>query len=143
MTSSVSPIAPTSIQRTPRNPIASPLRIEATRKATPLAVPTRPLARSRPASGTRMVTSVESAIARTLPTIAPTSVSTMKSPQGDAGRVGEGGRRRGDEDGEGEGVEGERADARRQHHALLRVAIDQRAEEEPGDGDRRRCRRRP
>src|SRR5215207_296244 len=51
--------------------------MEAPRNATPLAVPTSPLALSLPSSGTRMVTSVESAIERRLPPIAPTSASTM------------------------------------------------------------------
>ncbi len=79
MTSAVSPTARASTQKMLRKPTARPLKIDAPRKATPLAVPTRPLARSRLPSGTRIVTRVESAITRRFPARAPSRVSTMKS----------------------------------------------------------------
>src|SRR5215207_10401812 len=59
--------------------MTSPLKTDAARKATPFAVPTKPLARSRPGSGTRTVTSVERAIARRLPATAPNRAGTTKT----------------------------------------------------------------
>src|SRR5688572_30156560 len=79
MATKVSPIAMTSIHNTPKKPIARPLKIEAARNATPFAVPTRPLALSRFSSGIMIVTSVDRAIPRKLPAIAPTSASTTNT----------------------------------------------------------------
>ncbi|RUR79168.1 hypothetical protein PCC6912_33420 [Chlorogloeopsis fritschii PCC 6912] len=75
----VSPIEKTSIQNTPRKPITKPLKVEATRNPTPLIVPTRPFALSRFGSGITIVTSVESAIVRKLPAIAPRSARMMNT----------------------------------------------------------------
>jgi len=79
MTKKVSAIALASIQNTPRKPITRPLRVDATRKATPLALPTRPFALSLCSSGIKTVTSVKSAIPRKFPAMAPASASTMNT----------------------------------------------------------------
>ncbi len=63
----------------PRKPTPKPLSTDVIAKTTPLAVPTSPLARSRPSSGTRSVTVVDSATMRRLPAIAPTRTRTMNA----------------------------------------------------------------
>ncbi len=63
----------------PSIPIANPLKTDVSAKAIPLAVPTRPLARSWRSTGTTRVTVVDNATARKLPAIAPASTKTMKT----------------------------------------------------------------
>ena len=56
-----------------------PLITEVTRNDTPVAVPTRPLARSRTFSGMSSVTQVGSAMVKRLPAITPSMTMTMKT----------------------------------------------------------------
>lgn len=63
----------------PSMPIASPLKTEVRAKATQLAVPTSPLARSRRSSETRSVTVVDRATARRLPATEPARTSMMNT----------------------------------------------------------------
>jgi hypothetical protein len=78
-TNAVRTIPMATAQPMPSNPMASPLNTDVIAKATPFAVPTSPFARSRPSSGTRSVTVVDSATARRLPAIAPPRMSTMNA----------------------------------------------------------------
>ena len=57
----------------------TPLITEVTRKDTPEVVPTSPFARSRRSSSISAVTSVGSAMVRTLPAITPNISSTMNT----------------------------------------------------------------
>ena len=77
--SAESPSANASTQKMPRKPMTKPLKIEATTKPTPFAVPTKPLALSRRSSGTRIVTSVDKAIERRLPAIAPNNARVINT----------------------------------------------------------------
>ena len=72
----------------PDNPTSSPLITDVTRNEAPFVVPTRPFARSRPSAGTSIVTTVDSVIARRLPTITPLiSSRTSAHSAGLAGSV--------------------------------------------------------
>ncbi|GAA3157988.1 hypothetical protein GCM10020001_097540 [Nonomuraea salmonea] len=66
----------TSTQYIPPIATSAPLNTDVTRKLTPVELPTSPLARSRPSSGTSRVTRVGSAIVLMLPTMTPTISST-------------------------------------------------------------------
>lgn len=68
--------AATSTVRIPSTATSSPDATEVTRKDTPVAVPTSPLARSRTGAGTSRVTSVGSAMVRRFPAITPSISAT-------------------------------------------------------------------
>ena len=70
----------------PSKATSRPDSTDVTRNETPVAVPTRPFARSRTAAGTSSVTSVGRAIVRRLPVITPSmSVTTKPHSSGLAG----------------------------------------------------------
>ena len=113
----------------PSRPMARPLNTEVRAKATPLAVPTRPLARSRPSSGTSRVTVVDSATERRLPAIAPARTSVMNAQKAGSprSRSAEPGATRKTSAGQGEGHE--RQHAGQQHRRPAPMPVDVRPED--------------
>jgi hypothetical protein len=86
ITAAVSESATRSTDSMPDIPIRRPLITDVTRNASPVTVPTIPLARSRSGSGTSSVTTVDIAMPRMLPTITPLmSSSTNPHSTGPAG----------------------------------------------------------
>ena len=69
----------------PKFPITRPLNTEVTANEMPVTVPTIPLARSRPSSGTRRVTQVDMAMLRIIPATQPARVAGDEDPE--PGRV--------------------------------------------------------
>ena len=68
-----------STENIPSRATSSPLITDVTSIVTPVAVPTRPLARSRRSGSISRVTIVIIAIIRTLPAITPNMASTMNN----------------------------------------------------------------
>ena len=75
----VSAIAMASVQPMPSRPTLRPLKTLVIMNAMPWTVPTRPLALSRPSSGTSRVTVVDSAMLRMLSTTLPARMTAVKS----------------------------------------------------------------
>ena len=133
-------IAITSVHPMPSRPIARPLNTLVTMNATPCTVPTRPFAFACRSTGTSSVTVVDSAMLRMFSTTAPNRMmpensqnhGPPRSSSADSGcsRYSTPAMRN----------DAERHEAREDHHLVLAVAVDDRAEQHREERDEQHVR---